>query len=160
VGADGESYGFYRDGEGGAVGLYVGVYRTQRQGAELLSSQNQMVRQKHPMWRDSEQTTRTIRYRDREMEVRQHRLASNTGTRLLVWTWYRIGQRYTADPYFGKLLEALSVLFGQRRDASLIAIAAPHGEREEFATERLQVFMEDMLPVIDDAIEQALSRSG
>jgi exosortase A len=159
VGADGESYGFYLDGEDGPVGLSLGVYRSQRQNAELLSSQNQMVREKHPVWRDTEQTTRTVQTERREMEVRQHRLASNDGKRLLVWTWYRVGERYTANPYYGKLLEARSILLGQRRDASLITIAASHDEWEQPAEARLQAFMDAMLPAIGNELEQALSRS-
>jgi len=34
VGADGEQYSFYLNEAGKRVGLYLGVYREQRQGAE------------------------------------------------------------------------------------------------------------------------------
>jgi EpsI family protein len=159
VGADGELYGFYISDKGTPVGLYLGVYRSQRQGAELLSSQNQMVLQKHPVWRDNEQTVRQIRLRGDEVGVNQSRLASRDEQRLLVWSWFRIGDHHTANPYLGKVLEAVYRLFGQRRDGSLIAIAAPYEDEMAPAAQALQTFANQMLPSIDRALDRALRLS-
>jgi exosortase A len=159
VGADGELYGFYVNEEETPVGLYLGVYRTQRQGAELLSSQNQMVVQQHQVWSDKEQTTRRIRLQGEDGEVNQSRLASRRQERLLVWNWYRVGERHTANPYLGKVLEALSRLLGQRRDGTLIAIAAPYEEKVEDAQVVLQAFVDQMLPAIDRELNRALRRA-
>jgi exosortase A len=160
VGADGERYDFYKDDGGTPVGLYLGVYLSQRQDAELLSSQNQMVEQKHPVWSDKEQTTRQIALAGESYRVNQSRLASSTGQRLLVWSWYRVGDRYTGNPYVGKLLEAAALLFHGRRDGSMIVMAAPYTEREEKATEALQGFIDAMLPSIEKALEEATKASS
>jgi exosortase A len=155
VGADGERYDFYTDDGGTPVGLYLGAYLSQRQDAELLSSQNQMVVQKHPVWSDKEQTTRQITIAGQPYQVNQSRLASQTGRRLLVWSWYRIGDRYTGNPYVGKLFEAATLLFHGRRDGSMIVVAAPYTEHEEKAAEALQGFIDAMLPSIEKTLEEA-----
>lgn len=159
VGADGERYVFYRNDKGEAVGLYLAVYRTQRQGAELLSSQNQMVFEKHPVWSDKEQSFRRIRLHGEDAQVRQSRLTSNREEKLLVWYWYRIGEHHTANPYLGKVLEALSRLLGQRLDGTLIAAAAPFEVRVAEAEESLQEFVDQMLPSIDHELDRALRQS-
>jgi exosortase A len=160
-GEDGDSYTFYKDEDNAVVGLYLGVYRSQRQGAELLNSQNVMARQPTPlernlMWSDAEQTKRTIKFQGNEMVVNQSRLTSRRGERLLVWNWYRIGDHYTANPYLGKLLEAISYLFAQRRDGSLIVIATDYQEKEGPAVIRLQAFADAMAPTIDAELNRAL----
>ncbi len=157
VGPDGEYYGFFVNQEGTPVGLYLGVYRTQRQGAELLGSQNQMVAQKHPVWSDKEQTLREIRLQGQAIRVNQSRLASRTGEHLLVWSWYRIGEHHTANQYLGKAIEALSRLFGLRRDGTLVAIAAPYTERPAAAAEVLQAFVDAMLDPIDRELDRAVA---
>ncbi len=156
VGADGERYDFYDNAGPIPVGLYLGAYRTQRQGAELLNSQNQMVVQKHPIWSDKEQTRRSIRLGSTEMQVNQSRLVSRSGQRLLVWNWYRIGEHHTANPYVGKFLEALSRLFGGRRDSAMIVVAAPYLEKDEPAVEAMQGFVDAMLPSIEAELDRSL----
>lgn len=164
VGADGELSAFYVNEGAQPVGLYLGVYRTQREGAELLNSQNVMVQraeteQTHVKWIDKEQTVREIRLQGEAAHVNQNRLASPTGQRLLVWSWYRIGDRQTANPYLGKLIEAASILIGGRHDGALIAVAAPYLEKEGPAIDSLQAFVDAMLPSIDDELDKALVRS-
>jgi EpsI family protein len=160
VAADGERYDFFTADGSGPVGLYLGLYLTQRQGAELLNSQNVMVPQKHPRWSDKEQTMRTVRVDGRDMKVGQSRLASYDDRRLLVWYWYRIGGYHTANPYLGKLIEAASVLFSGRRDGGMIVVAAPYADREESAVETMQAFIDDMLPAIDASFDRALRQES
>jgi len=156
IGADGDYYGFFADANGNPVGLFLGVYRTQRQGAELLNSQNQMVVQKHPVWSDKERILRPVRLQGREVGVNQSRLVSRRGEHLLVWDWYRIGERHTANQYLGKVLEALARLFGLRSDGTLIAIAAPYGDKPERAAEVLQAFLDDMLVPVERELDRAV----
>ena len=162
VGADGSIFAFYRSAaapDGSPVGLYLGVYRTQRQGAELVSSGNMMIRQKHPIWSDTMITPETVQVGPRRLHLQQHQLASRRGERLLVWTWYLVGDRHTSNPYLAKLLEAKSRLFGRRGEAALIAVAAPYSEHKEAAAKTLSAFVESMLPAIDAEVVKAL-RSG
>lgn len=155
VGADGEVYGFYR-ADTVPVGLYVGVYRRQREGAEVVSVKNQMAPTGDHEWSDKEITTRTITAPGGAMAVTQHRLAARSGgLRLLVWNWYRIGAVHTSNPFRAKLVEALYRLAGRHPSGSVIAVAAPYREREDEAVAVLTAFLGAMWPAIEAEIERA-----
>ncbi|MCG6940120.1 MAG: exosortase A [Thiohalocapsa sp.] len=159
VGTDGSLYAFYAaDGapRGRPVGLYIGVYRTQRQGAELATYANVMVEEKHPVWSDLLVRPRRVTLKSGELALKQHLLSSRRGTRLLVWTWYLVGDRHTANPYLAKLLEAKSRLFGRRGEAALIAVATPYDDKPEAAAAVLKHFLDDMLPAIDAGVDRSL----
>jgi EpsI family protein len=157
IGADGQRHDFFVRDDGAPVSLFLYTYRTQRQGAELLNSQNKMSTHEDPLWTEKEQSQRVIRLADEAVAVNQSRLEARSGRRLLVWNWYRIGDHHTANPYLGKLMEAWSLLVAGRRDGSLIVVAAPYADREDQAAESLQAFVDAMLPAIDGALDQALS---
>ena len=163
VGADGSLYAFYQP-EGAAaaapVGLYVGVYRTQRQGAELVTSANVMIEQEHPVWSDTLVRPVRIELQRGEFHLDQHLLSSRNGQRLLVWNWYLVGDRHTANPYLAKLLEAKSRLLGNRGEAALIAVAAPYDEKPETAAQVLTAFLNAMLPAIDAEVERSLTTAN
>ena len=65
----------------------------------------------------------------------------STTTRLLVWAWYRIGHRDTANPYAAKLLEAKQKILDQHRDGTRIFVATPVGEDLDAARRVLQEFL-------------------
>src|SRR5690606_23777215 len=65
------------------VGLYLAFYGRQRQDAELINTQNVMVPQKHPVWREVQRTRVDIDLPDSRLQVRQARLAGS-GQRVLV----------------------------------------------------------------------------
>ncbi|MGB5834336.1 MAG: exosortase A [Thiohalocapsa sp.] len=163
VGADGSIYAFYeardRDDRTAPVGLYLGLYRTQRQGAELVSSGNMMLEQEHPVWSDTQISPRKVRVGTRNFSLQEHRLASRLGERLLVWTWYLVGGHHTANPYVAKLLEVKSWLLGRHGEAALIAVAAPYVEDEHAAEQILLRFLGDMLPAIHTEIARSLAPS-
>jgi EpsI family protein len=164
VGADGSVYAFYAStqaqGPAPPVGLYLGVYRTQRQGAELVSSANVMIVQKHPVWSDTRMTPVSVRVGDRQLHLLRHEMLSRRGERLLVWSWYAVASHHTANPYVAKLLEAKSRLLGNRGEGALIAIATPYVDDEQAAADRLTRFLDAMLPGIDKEMGRALSASA
>jgi len=159
LGTDGSLYAFYRAaGEAGSapVGLYIGVYRTQRQGAELVTSANVMIEQEHPVWSDTMVRGRRVDLDSVELALEQHLLSSRRGERLLVWTWYLVGDQRTANPYLAKLLEAKSRLSGNRGEAALIAVAAPYDEQPERAADVLSAFLDSMLPAMEAEVSRSL----
>jgi EpsI family protein len=157
VAPDGERHDFFARDDGATVSLSLHTYRTQRQDAELLSSQNQMFSKDDTRWTEKEQTQRMIRLGGAEIAVKQSRLSSRSGVQLLVWSWYRIGDHHTANPYLGKLMEAWSLLLAGRRDGSLIAVAAPYADKADDAAATMQDFIETMLPSVEEALEGALA---
>jgi EpsI family protein len=153
VGADPSLFQVYRKGDR-TVALYLGYYRRQRQGAELVSSQNVMVPQKHKVWENVGETQRSGPIGGAPLDVRQTLLRSPS-QRLLIWDWFHLDGRHTTSPYLAKLLLARDRLFGEPDDGVAIILATPYAERREPAEHALREFVRDMLPGIEAAIRSA-----
>ena len=157
TGVDGSAYVFY-ESPAGPIGLYVGIYRSQRQGSELVGSGNVMVPEKHPVWNDLEISPIDVTIGGQHRRFEQHFLTSVSGQRLKVWTWYRIAGVDTSNPYLAKVLELWQRLSGGGEDGALIAVAAPYSEDPGQADKRLQRFVDSMLPKIDKQIQRAVAQ--
>ncbi|MGH8671018.1 MAG: exosortase A, partial [Burkholderiales bacterium] len=140
---------------GHVVSLYLGYYRHQRQGAELINSQNIMIRQKHPVWGNIGEIKRKLD--EVPFAVRQTRLRS-PDVRLLVWDWFWIAGQYTIDPRYAKLLEARQKLLQRPDDDAAIIISAPYDEKPELAAEVIREYIRDMLPSIEASLHDVAHR--
>jgi len=151
---DARSYRYYRRGSD-RVGVSLTLFAGQRQGAELVNSQNMMVREKHPVWSNKGRSTATLPLDGRDTRVSRAKLVSDR-EKLLVWHWYRVGSVHTDNAYLAKVLEAVARLTGGRRDGTLIAVASPYIDRIEEAEPVLREFLADMLPEINGALDRAV----
>lgn len=140
----------YSDGTH-ALGVYLAYYGHQEQDAELINSQNVMIEQKHPIWRQPMQGTREVRVGDATIPLIESRLESDQ-QRLLVWHWMRVGGRDVNNPYVGKVYEALGRLGGGGRDGFGIVVYAPYTDNPDVARTQMQAFIEAMLPSINEAL--------
>ncbi len=152
-GAAASVFQVYRKGDR-AVALYLGYYRHQRQGAELLNSQNIMVEQKHAVWSNVGESGRQEDLGKGSVDIRQTRLRS-VGQRLLIWDWFHISGRDLSNPYVGTLLLARNRLLGRGDDAAAIILATPSDERTDAAQETLRQFVREMLPSIQATLADA-----
>jgi exosortase A len=109
-------------GEGNRkVHLFIAYYHgTQRQGAELIGGGNALFDSKEwtPISAGSIQTA----LGDQSVTMNRNVVRSSSRTRL-VWSSYRVGRKYTANPYIAKALEIKSILLGEAQGSALIAIA-------------------------------------
>jgi exosortase A len=137
-----------------AVALYLGYYRRQRQGAELVTSTNIMVQQKHPDWANVGESRRREDLGKGPVNIRQTQLRS-VGQRLLIWDWFRISGHDLSNPYFAKLLLARDKLLRRGDDAAAIILAIPYDERTDVAQETLRQFVREMLPSIEATLADA-----
>ena len=147
----------YRKGSK-AVNLHLGYYLHQHEGAELVTSTNVIVRQKHPVWNNVGESKRAVTTDSRPLHIVQTKLRS-PAQRLLVWNWNRIGDTSTVNAHFAKLLEAKARLLGQRDDAAAIILSSPYDGDMEAAAAVLQEFVGDMLPAIETSLKQAAGGS-
>lgn len=143
----------YRKGDK-VVSLYIGYYTHQQEGAQLITSTNVIVRQKHPVWNNVGESKRAVTVSSQPLQIMQTKLRS-PAQRLLVWNWNRIGDTYTVNAYFAKLLEAKARLLGQHDDATAIILSASYDGDMEAAATVLQEFIGDMLPSIETSLKQA-----
>jgi exosortase A len=140
---------------GRAVMLELNYYATQRQGAELVNSQNFMIRQKDPDWSNVGERIATFEIGGHTRQVRQAKMRGSTGQRLLVWQWNLIGTRATVNDPVAKLILAVDRVQLKRDDGLSVLIATPYEETElEAAAATLARFAADMEPAIAGALDR------
>jgi exosortase A len=131
------------------VTVYLGHYRNQRQGSELINSENRV--DARPRWMSVASVLRTEDFGRGPLELRQTRVLG-PGARLLVWEWFRIGEHDTANPYAAKVLLARNKLLGLGDASAVTILAAPYAERPEEAAELLREFAREMRPSLEAAV--------
>jgi EpsI family protein len=140
---------------GRKVLLQLDYYVTQRQDAELINSQNFMVRQKDPLWSNVGETLASVRIDGQARQVRQAKLRGSNGQRLLVWQWNLINQQPTVNDHRVKLVLALDRVRMQRDDGLSVLIATPYEETElDAAAATLARFAADLAPAIGRTLDQ------
>jgi exosortase A len=154
IGMDQQLVGHYRKGDQ-QVMLYVAWYGAQRQNAELINSQNYMVRQKHPDWRDMRRVVKQERVAGQVIPLAESGLlAHGSNQRILVWQWHRIGGKDGISPYRAKFDLALNKLLGQADEATAIIVATPYTEDAKAAAATLDAFLASHKAALDSQLDQ------
>jgi EpsI family protein len=131
------------------VGMYLAFYGRQQQDAELVNSQNVMVVQKHPVWRQVERRKVDIDLPGQGLlRVQQARL-SGSGQRILIWHWYWLEGTHTANDMLAKLVEAGNRLRGGRHPSVGIVLYTPYEHDRDGAERHLQAFVDAMLEPLE-----------
>ena len=140
--------------QGTHAGLYVGYYRNQRPGAQLISSQNTLVASTDRGWRNIGETRRTLVFDQGELSLTEAKLRGRSNS-LFVWRWYWVDGRYIVNPYWAKLLQAKSRLLGRGDDGAVVIVYALYDDRPQAAEPALKDFVGAMLPAITQSLEYA-----
>lgn len=140
--------------DGRQVALYLYAYRQQEQGSELINSRNVLVWTEDHVWGKVSERPRALNVAGGVVDVMESELRGSS-QRLLVWYWYHVDGRSTANPYRAKFLEAWAKLSGRQDDAMLIALAAPYDDYPEHAEQTLEMFSREMLPEIEASVKKA-----
>lgn len=158
LGPDAEAKASYTDGTHD-VALYLKYYRVQRQGRELINSQNVLIPQKHPVWKMPEEKLFDAIVGGHKMQVLRGRLKSDRQN-LLTWRVNLISGTYTVNDYLGKVIEARDRFFGRIQGELGIVLAVPvvDSDSEAEAGKVLQEFLETMLPAIEEKLKEAEAR--
>ena len=137
------------------VMLELNYYVTQRQGAELINSQNYMIERQHPVWTNVGEVFTRVEIAGQSRQVRQVKLKSNSGQRLLVWQWNLIKQNPTVNDYLAMLELALDRVRLKRDDGLSVLIATPYDDTDtRAAAATLARFAADMEPSIARTLDQ------
>jgi len=135
--------------------LELNYYVTQRQDAELINSQNFMIRQKDPSWSNVGESIATVEIDGLTRQVRQAKLRGSDGQRLLVWQWNLINQQPVVSDHRAKLVLALDRVRMKRDDGLSVLIATSYDETEvDGAAATLARFVADMEPAIGRTLDQ------
>jgi EpsI family protein len=146
----------YRKGDRVAM-LYIGFYPQQRRGAELVTSTNVMVVQKHPIWANVGESHRKEDLGKGSLTLRETRLRA-TGQRLLIWDFFNISGYELTNPYLAKLLFSRNKLLDRGDAGAAIIIAVPYDLEPDVAADTLREFAREMAPSIDAALARVENR--
>jgi exosortase A len=134
-----------------AVALHLGYYHHQRRGAQLVSSWNIMVVQKHPVWTNVGEHAVKEASGPGTFDVRETQLRAPE-ERLLIWDWFRIASHDLTNPYVAKALLAWQKLTNRDDDGTAIIVATLYTDPARPPTATLSEFVRDMLPSIDASL--------
>ena len=123
--------------------LFIAYYAFESEEVEVVGAGNRLSDKR---WSRIGGGTITVRLEGRSETVRELQLRSGTNKRL-VWYWYWVDGRYTADPFVAKLYRLKVRLFGGRSDVAAIAVSAVYGSDIEEARWSLQRFLDALSPV-------------
>ncbi|MGB0721428.1 MAG: exosortase A [Gammaproteobacteria bacterium] len=135
-------------GEGHQVGVFIASYDKQRQGAELINTQNRLY--SPDRWLRQAEQRLSFEYNGENWGVREIRMR-NRGHMAVLWTWYQMGEQHTAEATIAKVLEGGQQLLGGRA-SSVIAVMTTYDLKPEEARVRLRRFLADALPGIRASI--------
>ena len=147
----------------GLVRLHVAQYLEQKQGAEVVNSRNKLFNNQMSRWRVTQKTKQAIVIDEQTIDVTSA-VIKGPGWNLLVWYWYRIGSHHTSDSYIAKFREIESRLIDGRRDAAILSVATPVGlgdleEETVVAEKRLQYFLDELMPELEQSIDQVVGKA-
>ncbi len=142
-------------GDGARVMLYLGWYSTQRQGSELINFDNQLVPQKHPVWRKPTERARDIVIGGQTLHLREATVDSRSlGQRLLIWYWNRIPGESTTNTLEVKLALGLRELRGADDAGAVVILATPYVDQPSEAEAVLRRFVAALQPVMNPVLDK------
>jgi EpsI family protein len=107
------------------------------------------------VWTNVGESLATVSVGGVSRQVRQARLRSGDGRRLLIWQWNLINQRPTVNDHKAKLVLALDRVRLQRDDGVSVLIATPYENRDvQSAAATLARFAADMEPAIARSLDR------
>lgn len=113
----------YRRGSQVVDVLLIG-YGRQRQGAEMINSDNRLFDEK--LWRRTGESNQAVRLEDGDtLDVHETQLNSPAGNRIL-WSWYVVGNHHTASRTVGKFWGGWTRLMGHAGPSYVVMLAAPY----------------------------------
>jgi exosortase A len=145
--ADQLLHGVYRR-DGDTVVLKLGLFRSQQQGREVVSSDNKLLDDDGTGWRviGSAAVQFADESRPAYLLARQSRfLIGETQQQLLATSWYRLGRHDTANSYLAKLYQGISLITSGRNDGAFVLLAT---EMQADAGRVLADFSRQALPQV------------
>jgi exosortase A len=148
-----QSYGM----DGNDVMLELNYYATQRQGSELVSSQNYLLRHiaEAQSWMLDGRGVTTVSIGNEARQVIQARLRGYGDQKLLVWQWNVIDGKPVVNDHLAALTLALNRVLLKRDDGLSVLIATPYEDTDiQTASATLARFAADMEPAIARTLDQ------
>ncbi|MBL4711195.1 MAG: exosortase A [Gammaproteobacteria bacterium] len=131
------------------IQLDIAYYHVQRQGAEAISTSNKITNPYGGDWK----LTRSNNFNKSDKNFTESELKFSN-EKLLVWSWYRVGNYETSSLYIAKAIEAYNLIVEGRSDASLISIATQFDGTKENTRQKIYNFWKESSDDISNRLEQ------
>jgi exosortase A len=128
--------------------MSIAYYTSQKQGAEVVSSSNGIPALSDQIWKK-------VRYSDIKegsSYVTETELKSHDG-KVLVWSWYKLGQYDTPNPYIVKVFDAFNQIAHNRNDGAWIVLATPLNKSLDYSRSQLKSLLANSSDDINKSIK-------
>lgn len=143
--------------DGKRVGVYRGWYRGQRQGSELVTEMNRIVRSESTRWRIVDSGYATVRVGGERTVIRTA-LVRGPGRQFLIWHWYWLAGEATSSDVRVKLQLALQRLTGGSDTGAWVALYTPVSDNVQAGVGTLSSFIDAMSGALDAALNATADR--
>lgn len=142
---------------GRRVSVDLAYFRNQHQGAELVTSTNQIVSSRNHQWQLPQIRKVRIQFADRELRVNEARINSTRQT-LVAWQWYWLGDISTTSDARAKFDLAIDRLFLRGDTSAWVTVFMEQDDRSSGAAATLAEFMHDMGDALAAALQTTAAR--
>jgi EpsI family protein len=148
----------YSDSSNAVINLYIGYYKSQRQGDTIHSPMNCLP---GAGWNPTEKDVLSVRASEnndpQNMNFKTNRLVIQKGMdRQVVLYWYQSHGRVVASEYWGKIYTVLDAIRTNRTDAALVRVISPvigsEKTAETSAEQKAIDFAKNLFPLLDQYI--------
>jgi EpsI family protein len=146
VGVDDSVLANYRDSGGHSVQLYIGYYKSQREGDLAHSPKNCMV---GGGWNisDINVINLTVPSYDEPMQAICLTMTKGTAKEVVLYWYYERGRVITSE-YYQKFYLIVDAITRKRTDGSLIRLISTVGDSEDATREKLKDFAIEIFPIV------------
>ena len=141
--------------EGGLVECYIGFYRSQTQGRELVHYANVIAPRGDAVWKAFAERDLTVPAQGGGSIAAHETLVRSPSLRYVVWHWYWVPDEFTVSRARAKLLQARTRLLRRPDRGAVVILSAPYAGDPERARGRLAAFTRAMVPSIRRSILEA-----
>lgn len=138
----------------GEVTLYLGYYRHQHPGNELITVSNALVLTVERTWSQTSVHDTVLHVNGTRLPL-EEAVLSRDPTHLMAWRWYWVAGRWINNAYLAKALEAMTRLLYGKDDSAVVVVWTPMSNSPEAARERLDTFVRQALPGLRQRLEAA-----
>lgn len=150
------NHAYQRDAD--TVSIAIRYYRNQTHESALISSSNQLVQNKDPVWQQTSEVVQRELIEKIPFEVIESKLRDSLGQKVLVWRWYWIDGQFTTNGYKAKLLQAKEKFLMRGDDGAAIFVYARFNDKPEEARIAMRQFLNEHLASLNTTLSDNKKR--
>ncbi len=150
LGVDDSTLINYRSPGGKSLQLYIGYYQSQREGDLIHSPKNCLPGSGWSITRTTSESLTIPEEKPRHIDIIKL-IMEKDNNRQVVLYWFQSRGRFIASEYFQKIYMVWDSITKNRTDEAFVRLIAPVGSRgEEYTTEYLKEFAEQIIPILEE----------